>query len=64
MSDTTVRCEKCGRTKRVDFSVCLRMGWPKCHGYTMRLDKYPIPADIERATKKAIEAQIPKEYLA
>lgn len=32
-----VRCETCGRTQAVDATRALRVGWPKCHGYTMTL---------------------------
>jgi hypothetical protein len=36
--NTTVRCDECGCERRVNFSECLRTGWPKCcKGYTMRM---------------------------
>lgn len=34
-----VYCTVCGRSEDVDGADCLRSGWPKCHGYTMTLDK-------------------------
>ncbi len=34
-----VRCERCRAVLRVDFSRCMRTGWPKCCGYTMTLIK-------------------------
>lgn len=57
MSDTTVLCARCGVSKRVDFSYCLRTGWPKCCGVTMRIKK--TDTDIEAATKLAILKQLP-----
>ena len=33
-----VWCRTCGKTKKVDSATCLRIGWPKCCGYTMTLD--------------------------
>ncbi len=33
-----VKCQTCGRELHVDSAVCLRSGWPKCCGYTMRLE--------------------------
>jgi hypothetical protein len=33
-----VWCTVCGRMQRVDGSVCLASGWPKCCGYTMTID--------------------------
>ena len=32
-----VKCGTCGREKRVNSAKCLRSGWPKCCGATMRL---------------------------
>ena len=32
-----VRCETCKYERRVDSAWCLKNGWPKCCGYTMRL---------------------------
>ena len=32
-----VRCTKCGRVEAVKDAACLRDGWPRCCGYTMRL---------------------------
>lgn len=33
-----VWCHTCGRTQPVDCAESLRLGWPKCCGYTMSLD--------------------------
>ena len=33
-----VWCLTCRRSQLVDSAECLRMGWPKCCGYTMSLD--------------------------
>jgi hypothetical protein len=33
-----VWCRTCGATLRVDSAECLRLGWPRCCGYTMTLD--------------------------
>ena len=32
-----VHCRTCGREQSVDPAACLRYGWPKCCGATMRL---------------------------
>lgn len=32
-----VKCDKCGKTEKVDSAECLRNGWKECCGYTMRL---------------------------
>ena len=42
-----VECETCGAVQRVDSAECLRSGWPRCCGYTMRL------APVESARKGA-----------
>jgi hypothetical protein len=55
MSDTTVRCDKCGCEKRVSFGACLRSGWPKCCGYTMRM--LTTKADIAAVTTDVLRAQ-------
>ena len=47
MSDSLVQCQYCGKEKKVDFAHCLKTGWPKCCGYTMRLVK--SPTDITTA---------------
>ena len=36
-NDSLVRCIHCGKEERVTFIYCLKNGWPKCCGYTMRL---------------------------
>lgn len=35
--DKFCTCRKCGRRQSVDPAQCLRQGWPKCCGETMRL---------------------------
>ena len=47
IEDSRVRCDKCGCELRVNFAVCLRSGWPKCCGWTMRL--MTTKADIAAA---------------
>lgn len=37
----SVYCLVCERTEIVDGEHCLRHGWPKCHGATMRLGTPP-----------------------
>lgn len=32
-----VQCQTCGASTKVNSAQCLRAGWPKCCGYTMRL---------------------------
>ena len=44
-----VRCTVCGREEHTGSNP-LRDGWPKCCGYTMRLeDNEKFKADIDRA---------------
>jgi hypothetical protein len=31
-------CRICGGHQRVDGAACLRIGWPRCCGYTMTID--------------------------
>ena len=33
-----VECDRCGQKQAVDFAKCLRAGWPKCCGETMKLN--------------------------
>lgn len=33
-----VWCTTCGYSRKVDSSDCLKLGWPKCCGYTMTID--------------------------
>lgn len=40
IKQATVYCTVCGASQEVDGAECLRSGWPKCHGYTMTLDKH------------------------
>jgi hypothetical protein len=54
-ADSLVRCTTCGYEEWVRFKTCLALGWPKCHGATMRLETHP---DIEKATTDAIDEQI------
>lgn len=34
-----VVCARCGKPRTVDAARCLRDGWPKCCGATMRLQE-------------------------
>lgn len=52
MADSYVKCDKCSASKQVDFTACLRSGWPKCCGKTMRLIN--TQADIDAAVSKAM----------
>ena len=52
--NTKVKCSKCGREEKVNFSHCLVRGWPKCCGYTMTL--VATRANIEKATEEAIRS--------
>lgn len=41
-SSWQVRCLKCSATRAIseeEYAQYLRHGWPKCCGYTMRLEK-------------------------
>ena len=38
MTGMQVRCTVCGREQSTDHGVSLQHGWPKCCGYTMRLE--------------------------
>ena len=57
--DSVVACLTCKRTEDVDFAKCLRLGWPKCHGATMRL--VTTMADVGEATRKAMPPLTPKQ---
>lgn len=35
--DGKVFCGRCGKPRQVDAAKCLRDGWPKCCGATVRL---------------------------
>jgi hypothetical protein len=59
MSDTLVKCGTCGREERVQFSVCLARGWPRCHGQTMAMAT--TDADVGEATRDVIDAQLPPQ---
>jgi len=37
MTDTLVKCDRCGSQPRVAFAKGLAGGWPECCGETMRL---------------------------
>ena len=50
MSGFLCRCTVCGREERTGENP-LRDGWPKCCGYTMRLED-------KEAFKEAIERQV------
>jgi len=53
MKDATVKCKKCGTTKRVWFAQCLKFGWPKCCGQTMHLEE--TTADIDKAVGSIVK---------
>ena len=38
MAEMLVKCTVCGREERPDHGRSLEAGWPKCCGYTMRLE--------------------------
>jgi len=44
-----VWCRYCGRRRYVDSAECLRVGWPKCCGYTMTIDS---PEERVKATRE------------
>ena len=44
------RCTVCGRSQAVDMAYCLGHGWPKCCGYTMRVEC--TPAEMGEAADK------------
>jgi hypothetical protein len=50
--DSFLKCTECGREDRTNFSHSLRHGWPKCCGYTMRLER--TEADIGAAVGDAM----------
>lgn len=55
-NDSKVRCKKCGRTQEVNYSACIRRGWPKCcDGLTMRLISKPTEEMIHRAVGDALQ---------
>ena len=45
VSDSLVRCDKCGNERRVSFDDCTGRGWPECCGYTMTLARSPLGGD-------------------
>ena len=59
--DSVVTCKQCGHTIRVSFARCLRAGWPKCHGQTMRLVSSPSPEKIDRAVAGCVSASVEPE---
>lgn len=56
MSDTFLRCTVCGRETTTSFGGSLRDGWPRCCGYTMRLER--TDADVEAETTAVVEEQL------
>lgn len=38
LSRGQVWCVRCGKTRRVDPSLCFRLSWPECCGETMTID--------------------------
>ena len=55
-NDSLVRCTVCGSEEWVNFQACLQLGWPKCHGYTMRLETHPSLDAIGEATAAVVGA--------
>ena len=53
-----VKCIHCGNEETVDFGYCLRNGWPKCCGYTMRLMTKAKDIDIDGAVGKIVKKAI------
>lgn len=51
--DTLVKCDVCGKSKKVDFGYCLSNGWPECCGYTMRMIK--SDANVEKTMTKLLD---------
>ena len=62
MNDSMVQCLECGRQEQVSFAHCLRRGWPKCCGYTMRLMEHPdvseVMADVLRPAREVMVAVV------
>ena len=62
MNDSMVQCLECGRQEQVSFAHCLRRGWPKCCGYTMRLMEHPdvseVMADVLRPAREVMAAVV------
>lgn len=62
MNDSMVQCLECGRQEQVNFAHCLRRGWPKCCGYTMRLMEHPdvseVMADVLRPAREVMAAVV------
>lgn len=56
--DSFLRCTECGREQTTNFSGSLQNGWPKCCGYTMRLES--TKADIGAAVGDAIAPRSPQ----
>jgi hypothetical protein len=52
--DSIVVCTNCGKNESVEFARCLRNGWPKCCGYTMRLEVAPDLSVINAAVRDAL----------
>lgn len=50
--NSLVRCEVCGEELSVDFKECLLGGWPKHHGYTMRLVE--TPTNLDEVVEEAV----------
>jgi hypothetical protein len=57
--DSYLRCTVCGRTATTSFAGSLRDGWPKCCGYTMRLER--TDADIGGALVDVMQAKLPNK---
>ena len=53
--DAAVICDECERVQLVDFSICLRFGWPQCHEHTMRLLETNADCDSAVGEQFAVE---------
>lgn len=57
ITDTVVRCPKCGKTQKLLFKNGLKNGWSKCcGGYTMPI--ISLNTDVYKATLEAIMEQL------
>lgn len=56
MPDSYLRCTVCGRESTTGFAYSLREGWPKCCGYTMRLER--TDADIGDALLDSLQEKV------
>jgi hypothetical protein len=50
-----VWCTTCGRSQAVNVSECMKIGWPKCCGYTMTIDSPEERKRLEELEKKQVK---------